>query len=97
MEYKVENQVLTLYFVGELNSSNSEDVESEIDKIIKQNSFKSIVLDLEKLNYISSAGLRIVVRLKQQYDDTKIINAQSGVYDIFAMVGFNSIISIKKI
>lgn len=96
MEYKLEKDVLTISIEGELNSVNSESVGEEIDKIIENKSFKSLVLDFDKVSYISSAGLRIILKLKQRYDDFSVINASLEVYDVFQMTGFTSMMSIKK-
>ena len=96
MEYKLEKDVLTIYIEGELNSVNSESVGEEIDKIINDKTFKSLVLDFDKVSYISSAGLRIILKLKQRYDDFSVINASLEVYDVFQMTGFTSMMSIKK-
>lgn len=96
MEHLLENNTLTLFLEGELNSYNSEDVENEIESIISNNSFDAVVIDLEKMNYISSAGIRIIVRLKQRFDDTSIRKVPSGIYDIFEMVGLPSMIKITK-
>ena len=96
MEYILENDVLNISIEGELNSVNSESVGEEIDKIISEQSFKSLVLDFDKVSYISSAGLRIILRLKQRYDDFSVINASLEVYDVFQMTGFTSMMSIKK-
>ena len=52
---------------------------------------------MEKLRYISSAGLRIVVRLKKLYDDTRIIKAQEAVYEVFDMVGFTDLMNVEKL
>ena len=49
------------------------------------------------LRYISSAGLRIIVRLKQNYDDTRLIRVPENIYSIFSMVGFQNIISIERL
>lgn len=97
MNSQLENGKLTLFLEGELNSYNSEDVEREIEKLVNENKFKSLVLDFEKLNYISSAGLRIVVRLKQRFDDTTLVNVPDGVYDIFEMVGFQNLLKIERL
>ena len=97
MRNKLEQNTLTLFFEGEVNSYNAEDVEKEIDDIVKRNSFKTIVIDMEKLNYISSAGLRIIVRLKQQYDDVTLVKVPGGVYDVFLMVGFENLIKIERL
>ncbi len=96
MEYKLEKDVLTISIEGELNSVNSESVGEEIDKIIGNNSFKSLILDFDKVTYISSAGLRVILRLKQRYNDFSVINASLEVYDVFQMTGFTSMMTIKK-
>lgn len=96
MEYKLEKDVLTISIEGELNSVNSESVGEEIDKIIEDKTFKSLVLDFDRVSYISSAGLRIILKLKQRYDDFSVINASLEVYDVFQMTGFTSMMSIKK-
>ena len=96
MKFTLENDKLILFLEGELNSYNSEEVEKEIESIVKANSFKSIVLDLENLSYISSAGLRIIVRLRQQCDETSLRKPSKSVMDIFKMVGFENLIKIEK-
>lgn len=96
MEFKLEKDVLIISLEGELNSVNSESVGEEIDKIIANNFFKSLILDFDKVTYISSAGLRIILRLKQRYNDFSVINASLEVYDVFQMTGFTSMMTIKK-
>ena len=96
MKHSVENKTLTIFLEGELNSYTSEEVEKEIDALLKGGSYDSIVLNLQDLTYISSAGLRIIVRIKQQYDDTTLVKVPNGVYDIFQMVGFQNLIKIER-
>lgn len=96
MTNTIVNGTLTIFLEGELNSYNSESVEKEIEALTSKGGFDSIVLDLANLRYISSAGLRIIVRLKQQFDKTSITNAQDGVYEIFEMVGFQQMLDIKR-
>lgn len=96
MRNKIENEILTLYFEGELNSYNSDNIEKEIEKDISGANFKKIVLDFANLSYISSAGLRIILKLKQKYDDVSIINTSLEVYDVLSMTGFTNIIEVKK-
>lgn len=95
MKHTLENDILTLFFEGELNSFNSEEVEKEIEAILKNNKFSSIVLDMDKLTYISSAGIRIVIRLRKQYD-VSLINVTKDVFTIFDMVGLQSILKIER-
>ena len=96
MKNTVDNGTLTLFLEGELNSSNAEDVEKEIDNIMDNASFKSVVFDFDKLSYISSAGLRILLRVKKEHDDTSVINVNDGVYEVFEMVGFNNVLQVSK-
>ena len=96
MKSKLENKVLTIFFEGEVNSTNAEDVGLETDKITGSNSFESLVLDFEKLTYISSAGLRIILKLKQKFANTSVVNTSLEVYDIFQMTGFTNIMDVKK-
>ena len=96
MNYKVNEDVLIIFLDGELNSYSADAMEEEIDQIIKKNTFKKLILDLEKLRYISSAGLRVLLKLKQQHDDIEVINASLEVYDIFQMTGFTNIMKVQK-
>ena len=96
MRHNIEQETLTIFLEGELNSYNSEEVEKEIEEILNKKGFKAVVIDMNDLSYISSAGLRIIVRIKQRYDDTTLINVPSGVYDIFEMVGFQNLVKIER-
>ena len=96
MKHSLENETLTIYLEGEVNSANAGDVEKEIRRIISQNSFKSLVLDLEHLTYLSSAGIRIVICLKQDYGDVSMVKASEEIYSIFYMVGLHKMMKIDK-
>lgn len=96
MKNKIENEILTIYLEGEVNSYNAEDIENEIESIFSKGGFKGVRLDLNDLTYISSAGLRIIVRIKQQFSDTKLLNVPSGVFDILEMVGFLNLMEIER-
>ncbi len=96
LTHDLADNVLTFHLEGELNSYNSEEVEKQLDSIIQASTFNAIRMDMDKLVYISSAGLRIIVRLKQMYDDLALINVDDSVYSIFEMVGFNSILKIER-
>ena len=96
MKSTLNNDVLLLYFEGELNSYNCDNVEKEVEEIIINNQFSSIILDFSNLHYISSAGLRIILKLKQRYIDVKIVEASLEIYDILQMTGFVNIMDIEK-
>ena len=96
MKNVLNNDTLTLYFEGELNSYNAENIEKDIEATIQGQTFKKLVLDFANLHYVSSAGLRIVLKLKQKYDDVQIVEASLEVYDVLSMTGFTNIIDVKK-
>ena len=96
MRFTLEEKVLTLFMEGELNSYNADNVEKEIDETIKGQAFDKLVLDFSHISYISSAGLRIILKLKQKYNDISIVETSLEVYDIFQMTGFSNIMNIKK-
>ena len=56
----------------------------------------TIIFDFDNLKYISSAGLRIIARIKQNYDDLLLDKMSSDVYEIFEMVGFTDMIEIHR-
>ena len=55
-----------------------------------------MTLDAADLEYISSAGLRVILRLKKTYPDLRIINVNSEVYEILDMTGFTEIMPVEK-
>ena len=59
---------------------------------------KNLVLDLKGLEYISSAGLRVVLSAQkkmQQVGSMKVINVCAEVMEIFEMTGFADILVIE--
>ena len=58
---------------GHIDSSNTPQTESEIFATPDLANFKYIVIDAEKLDYISSAGLRVILKLRKICPELKII------------------------
>lgn len=96
MKHNVTNDTLIIYFEGQLNSFNAEQVEKDINEIINKEKFSKLVLDFDELKYISSAGLRIVMVLKQRYNDIVLTKVSDDINDIFTMVGFDTILTIER-
>ena len=96
MRYENKREALIIYFEGEINSFNAENIEQEAREIIKKEEFKSLVLDFASVRYVSSAGLRIVLKFKQQYKDVSIEECSLEVYDILSMTGFTNMMPVKK-
>ena len=92
---KKETDSLTLSVAGRIDSTNAAAVEEELRKAV-DGFTGALVLDAENLQYISSAGLRVVLRLKKTNANTKIVNVSSDVYEIFDMTGFTEMMDISK-
>ncbi len=92
---KQSENILTVFLKGRIDSTNAAVTESEINAQLGGFS-GALVLDAQNLEYISSAGLRIILRLKKANPATKIINASSEVYEIFDMTGFTEMMDISK-
>ena len=96
MEYKLEQNTLTIWLEGHIDSANAPAVERELSDIRAEKPAESIILDCERLSYISSAGLRIILRVKKAVPDTKLVNVSADVYEIFDMTGFTEMMDIQK-
>ena len=96
MKSKFENDVLTIYLEGNVDTTNAEAVGAEFESIRAEHPEGQLILDLEDLNYISSAGLRQILRLKKREKDLKLINCSSEVYEVFDMTGFAEMMDITK-
>lgn len=96
MKNTFENDVLTIYPEGNIDTNNAEAFGAEVEEIRNQYPNGSFVLDLEELKYISSAGLRQILKLKKKEKDFKIINCSSEIYEIFDMTGFAEMMDIQK-
>lgn len=90
-----DNNCCIVKLNGRIDSTNAADAEAMITGAIDGFSGE-LVLDAQNLSYISSAGLRVILRLKKANAATKIINANSDVYEIFDMTGFTEMMDISK-
>ncbi len=93
---KSENDKLVISLSGRIDSANAPDVEREIFAYPDLSKYPELVLDAEELDYISSAGLRVILRLRKQVPGLKIVNVSSAVYEILEMTGFSEMIPVEK-
>ena len=80
---------------GRIDSNNAALVESQmLDRIA--GSSRPLILDASDLSYISSAGLRVLLKIKKSNPEMSIVNVNSDVYEILEMTGFTEMITIEK-
>ena len=96
---KVENGVLTLFATGRIDSTNAPTAEAEVDAERAANPHDSVVLDIDNLQYISSAGLRALKRLhitmKKKEGEMVLKNVNRLVMEVFEMTGFAGLFSFS--
>ncbi len=96
MKFSIDNNVLTLFWEGRIDSVNAAERGDEACSIIAENPHDNVVIDAESLEYISSAGLRVVLKIRKTESELKVVNASLDVYEIFNMTGFTEMMSIEK-
>lgn len=96
MKSYLENEDLTVFIEGRLDTDSSSRIEEEITDLCKENLHTSLTIDASELQYIASSGLRTVLKLAKAEKNFKIINVPSPIYSVFEMTGFNKIMDISK-
>ncbi len=91
-----ENGHLTLFLTGHIDSANSIRTEELVDQVITQFMPASLSIDCSELKYISSAGLRILLRLRHRFPDLRLDNVSSEIYEILDMTGFTELLNVNK-
>ena len=96
MAEKQAGNAVTVLLSGRIDSNNAGKIENEIRDQLAGREGMPVILDADKLEYISSAGLRVILRLKKNFDDLRIINVHSEVYEILEMTGFTEMMTVEK-
>lgn len=81
---------------GNISSVNAAEVEGAIQKLLDSGIFDPLILDADKLQYISSAGLRVILRLVKAGRKPRMVNVSSEVYEVLEVTGFSEIMPIEK-
>lgn len=94
--FSENNGAVTICLVGRVDTNNAAEVEENINAKLEGKTIKSLVLDFGKLEYISSSGLRIILRLKKKIDKLSITNVNQDVYSILETTGFTEMMDVQK-
>lgn len=93
---KSENGALTVALEGRLDTTSAPQLEGELKGAL--DGVTSLVLDLEGLEYISSAGLRVLLsaqKLMNKQGEMTITHVNDVIMEIFDVTGFTDILTIK--
>ena len=94
--YRIDKDILYIAIEGRIDASNAAAAEEKIFAIRNENPGKHTVIDADTLEYISSAGLRVILKLRKEESKLAIINVASDVYEVFDMTGFTDMITVEK-
>ena len=98
MEVKFNKQdtTLTVVISGNIDTVTAPELDSQLQENLS--GIKDLVLDFAAVDYISSAGLRVILMANQQLEDADgtmtIKNANDDVRDVFEMTGFDSLLNL---
>ncbi len=92
---KNENNIFTIILEGKIDSGNAPEIEKQIFDSIDSRA-EAIIIDAEKLEYISSSGLRVLLKLRKGCANIEIIGVSPEVYEILEMTGFTEMLTVKK-
>lgn len=87
---------LTLSLEGRLDTSTASLLDAELKESVGDKT--ALILDLKKLEYISSAGLRVLLsaqKIMNKQGSMTVMNVNESVMDVFEITGFSDILNIK--
>ena len=94
IEKTIDGEKLTLKVVGRLDTITSPDLEAAV----KLDGVKEVVFDFAELEYISSAGLRILLSVQKAMmacgGKMTVANLNAMIAGVFEMTGLNSVLTI---
>ena len=92
----LEDKTLTVALEGRLNTTTAPQLEAELKSALPD--VTSLVMDFEKLEYISSAGLRVLLSAQKTMNkqgEMKLIHVNDVINEIFEVTGFSDILNIE--
>ena len=93
---RIDKNILYIAIEGRIDATNAAEAEEKIFAIKNENAGCHTVVDADKLEYISSAGLRVILRLRKEEPKLAIINVAADVYEVFDMTGFTDMVTVEK-
>ena len=96
IEIKKNAELTTIEIIGRLDTTTAPALDKTINEDIGDT--KNLVLDVKSMEYISSAGLRVLLgaqKKMQKIGSMKVVNVCAEVMEVFEMTGFADILVIE--
>lgn len=96
IEKKLNGQSATLVVVGRLDTQTAPELEKELDGVVS--GLKELTFDMTGLEYVSSAGLRVILKaqkLMNAQGSMKLTGVNDSIMEVFDITGFLDILTIE--
>ena len=96
IEKKINNDAGTLVVSGRLDTQTAPELENELDNIIS--GLKELTFDMTNLEYVSSAGLRVILKAQKAMNtqgSMKLTGVNDSIMEVFDITGFLDILTIE--
>ncbi|MBO6164254.1 MAG: STAS domain-containing protein [Lachnospiraceae bacterium] len=93
---KVNASELTVALTGRLDTTTAPDLEKELKSSL--DGIKALIINMEGLEYISSAGLRVLLsaqKIMNRQGEMKVVCVNDTIMEIFEVTGFSDILTIE--
>ena len=96
IEKKINGEALTLIVSGRLDTQTAPELENELDAILPD--LKELTFDMTNLEYVSSAGLRVILKAQKAMNaqgSMKLTGVNDSIMEVFDITGFLDILTIE--
>ena len=96
IEKTTENEKVTLTVSGRLDTTTAPELEAALDEVLENT--KELIFNLENLEYISSAGLRVILKAQKSMNtkgSMKLTSVNDSIMEVFDITGFLDILTIE--
>ena len=96
IEKTIAGTAATLKIIGRLDTTTAPELEATIDGCVA--GIKELVLDCSELEYVSSAGLRVILKaqkLMNTQGTMKLTNVNETIMEVFDITGFADLLTIE--
>ena len=96
IEKVVNGENAKIIVVGRLDTQTAPELEKEMDGIISN--VKELIFDMAGLEYVSSAGLRVILKAQKIMNtqgSMKLIGVNDSIMEVFVITGFLDILTIE--
>ena len=96
IEKKINGEAATLIVSGRLDTQTAPELENELDNILS--GLKELTFDMTNLEYVSSAGLRVILKAQKAMNaqgSMKLTGVNDSIMEVFDITGFLDILTIE--